>query len=308
MVAHPDAGDMRFSEKRYSANCAKGGKIEIRRLLIENGANLNCLTFTPAIETGKAPIVFVSGFASVIENFTELLTALTESYTVHYVETRDKCSSILPENASFTVHDVATDISGAVDKLEVEANRYILVTYSLGATASAEAFNSMLNKKPGLMVLAAPNGKFRIPPIGIFIARYLSWSYYLIRPLLKLYIKTFHVNTREDYEMYTICVRALDSADPRKMAPTLLEMTKYEIWDSLGKINVPVIVIGASHDIFHNLGDALEISTKIRNAKYFDLGTNKRTHGPEVAEIIKNYPFSFLYFILTGSALLTLFL
>ena len=294
--------------QKYTDICAEGVKAEIRRLKIDNGANLNCITFSPVTDNCKPPVVFVAGFASVIENFTELIKALSQSCTVHYIETRDKYSSILSDNAGFTVRDVASDISGAIDKLEVEAGRYILLTWSLGATASAESFNSMDIKKPGLMVLAAPNGKFRIPLIGIIIARYLSWSYYLIRPLLKLYIKTFHVNTREDYEMYNICVRALDSADPRKMAPTLLEMAKYEIWDSLEKIDVPVIVIGASHDIFHYLGDALEISSKISNAKYIDLGTNKRTHGPEVAEIIMNYPFSFLYFILTGSALLTLFL
>jgi len=289
-------------------NCAEGAKVEIRRLIIENGANLNCVTFSPAKTKSNPPIVFVAGFASVIENFTELLIALTENFTVHYVETRDKLSSILPSDARFTVRDVATDISGAIDKLEVEGNKYILVAYSLGSTASAEAFKSIIRKKPLMMLLAAPNGKFRIPRIGIIIARYFSWSYYAIRPLLKLYIKTFHVNAREDYEMYRITVRALDAADPRKMAPTLLEMAKYEIWDSLDKIDVPVIVIGASHDTFHYLGDALEISSGIRNAKYVDLGTNKRTHGREMAETIMNYPFSFLYFILTGSALLTLFL
>lgn len=296
------------NEMRYHACCAKNATVDQRRLIVDNGADLNCVTFSPQGKNDNLPIVFAAGFAAVIENFTDLLIELTGSYVVHYVETRDKTSSILSNSAKFTIADVASDISGAIDKLDIETGKYILLGYSLGATASVEAFKRFLTKKPKLLVLAAPNGKFRIPWIGIFIARYLTWSYYIIKPFLKFYIKTFHVNVKEDYEMYRITERALDSADPRKMAPTLLEMAKYEIWDSLVKIDVPVVVIGASHDIFHYLGDALEISSKIRNARYIDLGTNERTHGSEVCEIIKNYPVSFLYFILTGSALLTLFL
>jgi pimeloyl-ACP methyl ester carboxylesterase len=232
------------------------------------------------------PVVFFAGFASVIENFRELLVALTESFTVHYVETRDKESSVLPEGAGFTVYDVASDISGSIDALGMPEGKYIIVAFSLGSTATAEAFRSFPLRRPELVIMASPNGKFRIPPIGIFIASYLSWSFWLIRPFLKWYIKTFHVNTREDFEMYNISVRALDKSDPRKMAPTLLEMVKYEIWDALDKIDVPVIVIGASKDIFHTHDDALEISTAIVNSKYYDLGTNKRTHSREVCDLL----------------------
>ena len=270
----------------YENLSSAGIGINIRRLVIDNGADLNCITFTPANINGAPPIVFVAGFASVVENFTDLLSALSETFIIHYVETRDKHSSILPENTTFTVRDVASDISAAIDQLDIESGKYILWGYSLGATSSVEAFSSVLRKKPKLLILAEPNGKFRIPAIGTFIARYLSWGYRIIKPFLKLYIKIFHVNTKEDYEMYTITVRAMDNADPRKMAQTLLEMVKYEIWDALDKIDVPVIVIGASKDIFHTYGDALEISSRIRNSKYYDLETNKRTHSREVSDLL----------------------
>lgn len=273
----------------YSAYCSPGTKITPGRLFLSNGADLNLITFSTSTDKGLPPVVFFAGFASVIDNFKGLLLALTENFTVHYVETRDKASSILPENAGFTVNDVASDISGAIDALGMPEGKYIIVAFSLGSTATAEAFRSFPVRRPQLVILAAPNGRFRIPPIGIFIARYLSWSYYLIRPFLKWYIKTFHVNTREDYEMYNISVRALDESDPRKMAPALLEMVKYEIWDALGKIDVPVIVIGASKDIFHKHDDALDISSAIPDSKYYDLETNKRTHSAEVSDLLLSH-------------------
>ena len=87
--------------RRYSANCARNTKIEINRLILENGVNLNCVTFSPATKNENLPIVFIAGFASVIENFTDLFTSLTQTYIVHYVETRDKTSSIIPGDAGF---------------------------------------------------------------------------------------------------------------------------------------------------------------------------------------------------------------
>jgi pimeloyl-ACP methyl ester carboxylesterase len=278
-----------YDLKRYSSCCAEGARIDLRRLLLNNNSDLNCITFIPAVKKNYPPVVFFAGFASVIENFKELLIALTENFTVHYVETRDKESSILPKEAGFTVYDVASDIFSAIDTLGMPEGKYIILAFSLGSTATAEAFRSFPVIRPQLLILAAPNGRFRIPPIGIFIARYLSWSYYLIRPFLKWYIKTFHVNTKEDYEMYNISVRALDMSDPRKMAPTLLEMVKYEIWDALDKIDIPVIVIGASKDIFHTHDDALEISSAIVNSKYYDLETNKRTHSREVSDLLLSH-------------------
>jgi pimeloyl-ACP methyl ester carboxylesterase len=274
---------------RYYSCCGEETKIEHRRLLLKNNSDLNCVSFIPATPGNLPPVLFIAGFASVIENFRDLLLSLTRSLTVHYVETRDKESSIIPREAGFTVSDIASDISESIEVLNLEEGNYILLAFSLGSTASVEAFRSCSIKKPKLLVLAAPNGKFRVPPIGIFIAKYLSWSYYIIRPLLKLYIKRFHVNTKDDYEMYNISSRALDSADPEKMAPSLLEMVKYEIWDALDKIDVPVIVIAASKDIFHTHDDALKISSKLRNSRYFDLETNERTHSSEVSELLCRY-------------------
>lgn len=299
---------LNVKQEAFLNHCQQGTFIKICRLKLHEGIDLNCITFTPSAKNALPPIVFVPGFASVIDNFKTLLLSLTEKFIVHYIDTREKATSILPENSGLTVRDIASDISGCVDVLDIKNNSYILLAFSLGATASAEAFNSMLKKKPLLLVLAAPNARFRIPLSGILIARYLSWMYHPLKPLIKLYIKTFHINTRKDYEMYRITVRALDSADPKKMAPMLLDMAKYEIWDSLNHIDVPVLVLGASHDTFHSLDDAKEISMRIPGSRYVDLETNERTHSGEVSSLISSYFVSFLYFILTGSALLTRFL
>jgi pimeloyl-ACP methyl ester carboxylesterase len=214
---------------------------------------------------------------------------MTEHFIVHYVETREKPTSKVPENTKFEVKDIASDISSTIDRTDVMEGNYILLGYSLGATAAAEAFNEQLRKKPSLLVLIEPSGEFRVPAFGLFIAKYFPWTFHLIKPVIKFYIKTFRVNTKEDFEMYVIIKRIIDGADPGKLIPTLIGMARYRLWDILDKIDVQVLVIGASHDTFHNLDDAKEISSRISNCTYSDLVTNKRSHSPEVCDLLINY-------------------
>lgn len=270
----------------YSKHCSPKTRYSVKRVILPNGIDLKTVTFTPAVAKGLPALVFIPGMASIVDNFTGTLIGLTKDFVVHFVETREKSSSRLPSHTTFEVREIASDISGAVDELIPQNEDYILVTYSLGATAAAESFNNVLNKKPRLFVMIEPSGTFRVPRFGLFLASHFAWMYKAIKPFVKLYIKKVLINTKEDYDMHLIIIRILDNADPHKLAPTLVAAARYSIWGSLEKIDVPTAVIGASKDTFHNLNDAMEISSHIKGSEYIDMVTNKRTHSPEVAECI----------------------
>jgi homoserine acetyltransferase len=97
------------------------------------------------------------------------------------------------------------------------------------------------------------------------------------------------VDVKKDHEMYLISVRALDSADARKLSGTITEISRYRIWEALASIDVPAIVIGASNDTFHSLDDSRKISVLIKGSRYIDLVTNDRSHGKEVYDIIRDW-------------------
>lgn len=274
------------SEDDYSKHCSQGTQFSVQRVVLPSGIDLKTVTFTPETEKGLPPVIFVPGMASIIDNFTGTLIGLTRYFVVIFVETREKTSSKLPEHITFEVRELAEDISGVIDNLIPENGDYILITYSLGATAAAESFNAILNKKPCMFVMIEPSGTFRVPKFGIFLASHFAWMYRVVKPFVKLYIKKVLINTKEDYDMHLIIIRILDTADPYKLAPTLVAASRYSIWNSLEKVDVPTIVIGASKDTFHNLNDAIEISSNIRGSEYIDMVTNKRTHSAEVAECI----------------------
>jgi hypothetical protein len=252
-----------------------------------NGTNLCVFSVKPAASRGYQPLIFVPGMASVIETFSIVVKELTEKFELHYIETREKRSSELSGDEGFGVRDIASDLSGVVEKLAMEDGNYILVAYSLAATASAESFAGLLKIKPSLLLLAAPSAEFRIPPFGHFAAKYLYRAYSLIKPLIKLYLRLFVIDAVRDHEMYMISVRAVDAADARKLSRTLLAIAGYKIWNSLDSIDVPTIVIGTSDDTLHNLDDATRISALIKDSVYIDLKTNDRSHSKEVSDLIE---------------------
>lgn len=275
--------------KQFQNHCAAGSVAEMKQISLDNNVTLCVVSVKPATMNGYPPVIFVPGLVSVIETFSRVVKELTRDFEVHYIETREKSSSRLPAKAGLGIEEISGDLAGIIEKLGMADRKYLLVSYSLGATAAAESFRSELKIKPGLLVMIEPSAEFRIPKIGRFVARYFAWTYGLIKPLIKLYIKTFLVDAQKDYEMYMITVRAIDSAHAGKISKTLLAVSDYSLWGVLDKIDVPALVIGASNDTFHSFDDSLKISSMIKDSSYTDLICNNRTHSNEVVEIIRDY-------------------
>lgn len=83
--------------------------------------------------------------------------------------------------------------------------------------------------------------------------------------------------------------RILDQADPKKLARTVVDVAGYDIWDDLKTIDVPVLVIGVSHDKFHSHDEASNIAQALPGSSYVDIETNKRSHSAEVADNLAGY-------------------
>lgn len=270
---------------KYSAYCPEGTTIIPGMITLRNGVSLLWIRFMPSGAEGLPEILFLPGLASIIENFKEILKVLTRRFTVHYVETREKKSSVVPRGAGFGVGEIASDLSLVIKNIFPCDKRYMILGYSLGATSSAEAI-PLLNNKPLKLILIEPNSRFNFPPVILFLARYFVFMYHPLRPFIKWYMKKYHINIEEDYEMYLINSRAIDAASPRKVAAAVRAISEYDISSVLPKIDVPVVIIGASKDIFHSHDQAKQIFSAIRDCTFVEMENNKRTHSQEVADWI----------------------
>lgn len=267
---------------------AAGARSFDRMAALPNGVLLRIVTFTPDSPSQPCPVVLVPGLVSVMATFRNILVELTKDFVVHYLDTRDKSSSVIPPGSAFDVASVGSDIVEAVSYLGLEDAKYILFGSSLGATAMIDRAGD-LRPPPLCMVLLEPNAIFDYPAWSLPIIRVGAPLYRVIRPVAKWYLRTFRVNTVEDYEMYLISCRALDAADPYKLRNTILAISDYRIWDRLGSLRTPALVVSASKDTFHRHDDIVRIVAMIEKSTPCDLEIHTRTHSPELVERLREY-------------------
>jgi pimeloyl-ACP methyl ester carboxylesterase len=255
---------------------------------LPNGVSLRIVTFSPPSGGQPFPVVLVPGLVSVMSNFKNILVELTRDFVVHYVETREKSSSVIRERVDFDVRAIGSDIIEAVSHLGLEDRKHILFGSSLSATAMVDRANDF-RYVPLCLILLEPNAAFYYPPWSLPIIRYAAPFYRSIRPVAKWYLKKFRVNTKDDYEMYRINCRALDAADPYKLRDTVLAIRSYKIWDRLGAVQTPTLVVSASKDTFHRHADILRIISMIKKSTSCDLENHARTHSGELVDHVRDY-------------------
>ena len=268
--------------------CAEGTTYEASYILLSNNIRLRKITFTPELQGQLPEILFLPGLASIIENFRDLMKALTKNFKVHYLESREKKSSIVPDGSSFAIPDHALDIAEAAYLLFGDHRKFIIIGFSFGASTAAEAMPLMKNK-PVKLILTEPVATFRFPELILFLARYLVPFYRILKPVVKWRMRRGHINMAEDYEMYVINSRTIDNASPQKLSSVVLAIADYNMENDPPKIDVPTVIICASKDKFHSYDEALRIAAGIKGCTCVDMGTNKRTHGAELADWLVNH-------------------
>lgn len=275
-------------ETDYSEFCYTGASFRVEYTALPTGVKLLTVIFTPPEPLDFTPVIFIPGLASVIENFRETVIELTKHHTVLYLETREKKSAEINGNHRFTVEDITTDLVHFADMRFPAGSEYLMAGYSLGATAIAEAF-PLLENKPGKIILIEPNISFPFQGWLLFLARAARVIYYPLKPFLKWYLRHFRINLAEDYEMYRINCRILDSAEPVRLGAAIRHLSGYRMSGCLREISVPALVVVASKDIFHSHDEGMEIARQIKGAGYIDLADNKRTHSAEMGRIISDF-------------------
>jgi pimeloyl-ACP methyl ester carboxylesterase len=275
-------------ETDYSEFCHTGATFRVEYTSLPTGVELLTVIFTPPEPLDAPPVIFIPGLASIIENFRETVIELTRNHTIYFIETREKKSARITRRNRFTVEDVTSDIVRFAEMRFPAGSDYVMAGYSLGATVIAETI-PLLDNKPGRIILIEPNSSFPFQGWLLFLARASRVLYYPLKPFLKWYLRHFRINLAEDYEMYRINCRILDSAEPVRTGRAIRDLSAYRMSRCLQEISVPALVVVASKDKFHNHDEGMEIARQINGAFHLDLTDNKRTHSTEMGRIISDF-------------------
>jgi hypothetical protein len=268
--------------------CAPETSYSDRMIDVSSSVSLRVISFYPKLKPQPLPVVLVPRLVSVMLTFKNILLELTKNFVVHYVETREKSSSLVTGVTDYHVESIGRDIIEIISRLDLEEQKYVLLGTSLSATAIVESYNE-LTTYPFCLVLLEPNAVFDYPRWSLSIIRYSAPLYRFIKPVAKWYLRHFRVNTKEDYEMYEINSRALDAADPYKLRDVVLAISQYQIWGRLDSVKSPALVVCASKDTFHRHDDIAKMISMIQKSSYCDLGTHKRIHSREFVDRMRNF-------------------
>jgi pimeloyl-ACP methyl ester carboxylesterase len=271
-----------------SEYCVPGTRCSDKYVAISPGISLRITSFEPPCDGGFPTVVFVPGWISLMSAWDEVLRELSRDFKVVYIETREKISSRVKEEASHGVSHIAKDIARVVSGLN-EKNGVVLLGSSLGATAVIESCR-FLTEDPRCLVLIAPNAEFRIPPLGLFIIRVTTpYLYFVIKPIIKWYLRTFRLDLDSDRAQYTKYCNSLDAADPWKLKKAAIAFSDYKVWNTLECVSMPVLLIDASLDVLHEPENLKKMASHMKQVTRIDMKTNKKTHSNEMVYELRNY-------------------
>ena len=279
---------------QYEKYCAPGVGVNESMVPVSEDVSLRVVQFSPPVQSKFPPVIFVPGWITQMDAWQTVLHEMTKDFTIYYVETREKISSSVHKRSEISVHALGHDLVALVDHFQLEAQGYIFAGSSLGATAILESCK-YARKAPLCMALIGPNASFHIPKAGLLFIKPFPPALYLgFKPYIKWYLKTFRLDSDSDYAQYQKYCRALDAADPYKLKKMALSMPDYAVWDFIGEIEFPTLLVGASKDLLHDDEIIRRMADQMKNGTYLDLETNAQTHSKVMVDEIRAYVEKFL--------------
>jgi len=269
--------------KRIEAFCETGVRISEEMVPVTDKVSLRMFRFTPSVKPKKPDIVFVAGWITQIDSWNLVLNEMSKEHNVYYIETREKISSKVKGIVPYSVEAMGKDVAAVIRHIKLRED-FVLFGSSLGATAILDG-HKHLRILPKCLVLIAPNAVFRIPAFwkGIILA-FIPPAYFILRPIIKWYLRTFRMNIESDRAQYEKYARNIDDANPWKLKRAAIALWKYQVWNELPGVTSPVLIIGGSLDTLHEPENLKKMTQLLPSAEYLDMETNKMTHSREMVQ------------------------
>ncbi|NHJ31925.1 MAG: hypothetical protein FK732_03595 [Asgard group archaeon] len=257
-----------------------------------DGTQVRILDFNLAQKPNDYVIVLIPGYLTVFQSWQRVMELLTPEFRVLYFETREKVSSIVPRKSERKIRftDMAHDLKEVFQQLDMDGQRYLALTSSLGGNILTEALSKKWLEPTGAIMVG--------PAIEIHISLFVVIMSVLIPnfikktimiPAIRWYMKKFYVNTEAEPEQLDKYIRAFEEGNLRKAMPTFRRMYRYKIWDMPPKVETPTLLLGASTDKMHAAQECLRTHELMPNSTYIDLGSNKATHSEPLIEELKKF-------------------
>lgn len=277
-------------QKDYRTELEKQGK-ELY-FTMSDGVQVRILEFDIAKKPHEYSIFVIPGFVTVFQSWETVIGLLAKEFKVYYFESREKNSSIMPDRKtekSVTLHKMAHDIKEVIEQMKLDDTKYITLCSSTGGTIEVEALSEKWLKPAGA-VMIGPTTQYDVKWIAAaFVTAVPVFVKAIFMPFFRWYMGAVYVNKKKYPKQYAKYVRAGEEANMRKIRKLLWQMTKYECWDMVPKIEARTLLIGATEDKMHASELTMRVHELLPNSEYIDLGTNINAHTQPLVDTMKNF-------------------
>tara|TARA_B100001996_G_scaffold382149_1_gene373203 strand:- start:3172 stop:4020 length:849 start_codon:yes stop_codon:yes gene_type:complete len=263
-------------------------KCEILSRMIQasDGFSLNVYTFTPLETPKKNPVIFVAGWASVMDGWAPLLSEWVQERVIHYVETREKRSAIVSKRIKpydFAMAKHIGDLQIVAKNLQCEED-VLWFGSSLGATAIIEGLREGKIQAKGAF-LVAPNASFKFPSWMVPLTMAPWWCYAPLIRIGLIYLK-WRLKEPAQYIRYK---RTLTQAHLLRLKRSVQANRKYNLAMDLKNITTPIAICVAESDTLHEGNAAHEISENLGNGMIISVPSNQYAHESDLIQDIEKW-------------------
>jgi pimeloyl-ACP methyl ester carboxylesterase len=246
------------------------------------------MVFRQTSGRGKAPMVFVPGWVSALSGWAALIKPMARERDVYYIETREKCSALIANNArltddAFSILQNAHDIIKICDHFGINSSQTLASGSSLGATSLLEAMKGGKLRCGGAFLIG-PNSEFSAPQSISWILSLPASFYHPIKYFLLWYLRTFRVDAKKEPEQMKRYEETLRNVEPKRLKHTARSVIwgRYQVWSELETIQVPVYIAYAATDKLHSLANIQKMAQRLPCGKPHPCPTNLYMHSEQL--------------------------
>ncbi len=220
------------------------------RYIPVDGGEIRCFHHTPSGPEGVRPVLFVSGWGTIPEGFSDFFNAVAGRIECFYLETREKNSSrIQRAGADFSMDQQARDIQTAAQHLGLSDRDFVLIGTCWGSTMIAHGLARGIIDAPTL-VLFDPMYALWFPKwiLNIIAPVTPNWFWTAVKPIGKR-IATWGMKEKTQRKRLESFI---DNATVWKWKRTALQARDENLYDLVGSIQQEVFIINGIQDHIHD--------------------------------------------------------
>jgi pimeloyl-ACP methyl ester carboxylesterase len=266
----------------------KGVEYSEEMVAVDEAVRLKVMVFRQTLAQGKSPMLFVPGWVSAMRGWAALIKPMASERDVYYLETREKCSALINNNArltddAFSIFQNAHDIIQICDHFGINTPETLASGSSLGATSLLEAMKGGKLRCGGAF-LVGPNSEFHAPKSLSWILSLPASFYHPIKYFLLWYLRTFRVDARKEPEQMKRYEETLRMVEPKRLKHTARSVIRghYQVWSGLETIQVPVYIAYAATDKLHSLANIQRMAQQLPFGKLLPCLTNLYMHSEQL--------------------------